>query len=423
MLCFRIKKKIVLNMINNIVMKIGIIRETKIPEDNRVALTPDEIVALKARYPNVEFVVQSSATRAYHDNEYKEKGIVVREDVDDCDILFGIKEADIDTLIPQKHYFFFGHIAKMQPYNKPLIKEMMRRGITFSDYEYLVDDRNQRLCAFGWWAGVVGVYNTLRAFGLRKSLFALPAPDKKFTKEKLLKELKNLEQYPCKIIVTGNGRVSHGAQYVLDQIGFVRVGNDDFVNGNTKSEQVYAVADVDSLVKRKDGTKEDFNFEHFTNHASLYESDFLKFARVADVLVSGHYWNNGNPVYLSKDDLMREDIRMCVIGDITCDIQGSIKSTLRSSTHAEPFYDYNPDTGEEEPAFSSERNITVMAVDTLPNALALDTSRYFGEMLSKYVLEEILSGNMKSPVIQRATILEGGKLTPKYKYLEQYAEA
>lgn len=404
-------------------MRIGIIRETKIPEDNRVALTPDEIVELNTKFPNAEFVVQSSESRAYHDDEYKSKGIVVQDDMTGCDVLFGIKEANVETLIPHKHYFFFGHIAKMQPYNRPLIKEMMRRGITFSDYEYLVDEHNQRLCAFGWWAGMVGVYNTLRAYGLKKSLFVLPVPDKKFTKERLLDELKRHGDYSCKIIVTGNGRVSHGAQFVLDQIGFARVDNNDFINDADTKGRVYTVADVDSLVRRKDGVKRSFDFDYFRRHPNLYDSDFLKFACSADVLVSGHYWDNDNPVYLSGEDLRQEDLRLTVIGDITCDILGSIKSTLRSSTHSDPFYDYNPQTGKEEPAFSSERNITVMAVDTLPNALALDTSKYFGEMLSKYVFDDILSGNIEnSRVIQRATIIKAGKLTPRFSYLEQYAQ-
>ena len=404
-------------------MKIGIIRETKIPEDNRVALTPDEIVELKAKYPTMDIVVQSSTIRAYHDDEYRAKGITIQNDMSDCDILFGIKEANIDTLLPHKHYFFFGHIAKMQPYNRPLIKEMIKRHITFSDYEYLVDEHNQRLCAFGWWAGVVGVYYTLRAYGLKKSLFVLPAPDKYFTKEKLLYELDQYKNYSCKIIITGNGRVSHGAQYVLEQIGFTRVDNDYFVENSTLEGRIYTVANVDTLVKRKDGIKECFNSNYFKKHVNLYESDFLKFAKSADVLISGHYWNNDHPVYLSVEDLKRKDLHLSVIGDVTCDIKGSIKSTIRSSTHSVPFYDYNPETEKEEMAFSSDQNITVMAVDTLPNALALDTSKYFGEMLSKYVFEDILSGNKEnSKVIQRATILRKGRLTPNFSYLEQYAK-
>ena len=148
-------------------MKIGLIKETKTPIDNRVALSPEQVAKLNKLYPDSEIVVQSSDIRAYSDEEYRLFGVKIVEDISDCDVLFGIKEAKIDTLIPNKHYFFFGHIAKMQDYNRPLLQAFLNKNITFSDYEYLVDDNNIRLCAFGWWAGVVGVYYTLRGYGLK----------------------------------------------------------------------------------------------------------------------------------------------------------------------------------------------------------------------------------------------------------------
>ncbi|HBK41204.1 MAG TPA: hypothetical protein DEB12_02500 [Porphyromonadaceae bacterium] len=186
-------------------MKIGIIRETKFPTDNRVAFTPKQVKNIQDKFKEITFVVQKSEVRAYHDYEYEELGIEVKEDVSDSDILFGIKEADINTLIPNKHYFFFGHIAKMQSYNKPLIKKMIELGITFTDYEYLVDENNHRLCAFGWWAGVVGAYNTLRAFGFKDKFFELPKPGLKFTLKKLIEYASANTNYSCKIVVSGNG--------------------------------------------------------------------------------------------------------------------------------------------------------------------------------------------------------------------------
>lgn len=175
-------------------MKIGIIRETKIPEDNRVALSPEQVKMLSGKYPNDRIVVQSSEIRAFTDDEYRKEGVEVVDNIDDCDVLFGIKEVKIETLIPNKHYFFFGHIAKFQEYNKPLCKTLLAKNVTFSDYEYLVDENNQRVCAFGWWAGVVGVYYTLRGLGLRlrEKLYNLPKPDRKFTLDQLLENLKIL---------------------------------------------------------------------------------------------------------------------------------------------------------------------------------------------------------------------------------------
>lgn len=404
-------------------MKIGIIRETKVPEDYRVALTPNEIVSLQQQFANAEFVVQSSPTRAYSDEEYRSKGVTVRDNIDDCDLLLGIKEAKIETLLPNKHYFFFGHIAKMQPYNKPLLQKMIAQKITFSDYEYLVDDKNQRLCAFGWWAGVVGVYNTLRAYGIRTNKFNLPAPDRQFTLERLISTLQTLPQFGAKIMVTGNGRVSHGAQHVLDTIGCQRVSPSEFLTIEKTEAPIYTVADVDLLVKRKDAENLTFDLNHFIQNPEVYESAFFPFAKAADILLCCHFWAPQNPVYLSETELKCSELRISVIGDVTCDILGSVKSTLRASTHAEPFYDYNPATAQEEPPFSSAENITVMAVDTLPNALAIDTSSYFGEALSKYVMEPILKGNLDSdPVIERATILKNGELTERFSYLKDFVE-
>jgi alanine dehydrogenase len=400
-------------------MKIGLIRETKVPEDNRVALTPSHLAELQRSFPQDEFVVQSSDIRAYSDETYRKAGVRVTDNVDDCDILFGIKEADIRTLIPNKHYFFFGHIAKMQAYNRPLLQTLMAKRITFSDYEYLVDDDNRRVCAFGWWAGIVGTYYTLRGYGLRHHLYELPKPDKHFTLEKLTHALKSVKLPSIKILVTGNGRVSHGAQHILETIGAARLTEEQFLADGPVSALSFCPADADRLVARNDGGE--FSWDDFIHHPTAYRSDFMRWARKADVLVSAHFWAPEAPVYLSQENLADPTLRIRFIGDITCDIQGSIQSTLRASTHNEPFYDYNPQTGKEEPAFSNDSNISVMAVDTCPNALALDTSAYFGDMLMQHVLVPLLKRE-HSNIIQRATILEDGKLTPHFAYLEPFAK-
>lgn len=401
-------------------MKIGIIKETKSPVDNRVPLTPTQIAKLQDEFKNVEFVVESSNIRAYHDDEYSNLGIEVKTDISDADLMFGIKEVSTEYLISNKHYFFFGHIAKKQPYNQPLIKKMIEKKITFTDYEYLVDENNNRLCAFGWWAGVVGAYNTLRAFGIKENIFTLPKPDIKFTLDKLLTYSNEFKTYSCKIIVSGNGRSSHGVQYVLDNIGFIKVSNDVFLKNKSQDSKIYTVAYLDTLVKRKDN-KQIFDREHFNLNPELYVSDFYKYAKVADVFIPCHFWGQNDPIYLSENDLQKNDINITVIGDVTCDISGSIKSTVRASTHNEPFYDYNPKTMQEEKSFSSPNNITVMAVDTLPNALAIDTSRYFGEALIKHIIEDVLNNMKISNVVDRATILRDGKLTNRFTYLKEYA--
>lgn len=400
-------------------MKIALIKETKTPVDNRVALSPKQVAELNKKYPEHKIVVQGSDIRAFSDEEYKAEGVEVVENVDDCDILFGIKEAKIESLIPNKQYFFFGHIAKMQEYNRPLLQAFIQKKITFCDYEYLVDDNNLRVCAFGWWAGVVGVYYTLRGYGLKHNLYELPKPDLRFTLTQLLDNLKAIELPHVKLFVTGAGRVSQGAQYVLDNIDAVRMTEEEYLTTEKVDKLSFCFADVDRLVKRKDGG--DFSWADFTKNAGEYESDFMRFAKATDILICAHFWGPNAPVYLTEDDLRSKDLRIEMIGDVTCDIKGSIKSTVRPATHAEPYFDYNPVTEQDEPAFSSDTNISVMAVDTCPNALAMDTSEYFGSMLIQHVFEPLLKGE-HSAVIDRSMILKEGKLTPRFDYLTDFAE-
>lgn len=402
-------------------MIIGLLKETKTPVDNRVALTPSQVAKLNQEYPDSEIVVQSSEIRAFSDEEYRKEGVKVVDNVSDCDVLFGIKEAKISTLLPNKHYVFFGHIAKMQEYNRPLLQAFLNKGITFTDYEYLVDDHNIRLCAFGWWAGVVGVYYTLRGYGLKTKAFELPKPDIKFTLDQLVKNLQEVELPKVKLLVTGAGRVSQGAQYVLEKIGAIKIDKEEYLSDVVVNNLTYTVADADLLVRRKDGGS--FTWDDFIKNPQEYESDFMRWAKYTDVLICAHFWAPDAPVYLSAEDLRSADNKIRMIGDVTCDIMGSIKSTIRPATHAEPYYDYNPITEKEEPLFTNKDNITVEAVDTCPNALPMDASEFFGSMLIPHVFMPLLEGQgEQSKVIARATIVKDGHLTERYSYLSRFAE-
>lgn len=398
-------------------MKIGLVKETKVPVDNRVALSPMQVAALNTRFPEHKIVVESSPIRCFGDDEYRKEGVEVVDDVADCDVLFGIKEASLESLVPGRHYFFFGHVAKKQSYNRGLLRGMMEKGITFSDYEYLTDEHLQRVCAFGWWAGVVGVYYTLRGWGLRTGAYSLPSPDRRFTLEQLKQNLCSVQLPAIKMLVTGAGRVSQGAQYILGEIGASRLAADEYLAARTVGSLSYAVADVDQLVKH-DGQ---FDFADFVADPSRYQSDFRRWAVGTDVLLCGHFWSPKAPVYLDEQLLQDPGLRIRMIGDVTCDIMGSIRSTLRSTTHDEPYYDYDIKTRSEAPAFSSEDHITVMAVDTCPNALAMDTSAYFGQMLEEHVFLPLLEGR-HSAVVERSTILNEGRLTDRFGYLQDWVD-
>ena len=397
-------------------MKIGLVKETKVPVDNRVALSPGQVAALNSRYPQHQIVVQSSPIRCFSDSEYVQAGVPVVDCVDDCDVLFGIKEARIESLIGGRHYFFFGHVAKKQAYNRDLLCAMMERGITFSDYEYLTDERHQRVCAFGWWAGVVGVYYTLRGWGLRTGAFELPKPDRKFDLEQLKHHLCSVALPAVKMLVTGAGRVSQGAQYILGEIGARKLDAEQYLSAGSVDSLSYAVADVDELVMG-DGP---FGFADFMARPQRYQSNFRRWAVSTDVLLCGHFWNPEAPVYLDEQLLQDPSLRIRMVGDVTCDIMGSIRSTVRSSTHDDPYYDYDRRRHCEAAAFSDDDNITVMAVDTCPNALAVDTSAYFGEMLEQHVFVPLLEGR-HSDVVDRSTILRNGRLTEGFTYLEDWA--
>jgi alanine dehydrogenase len=406
-------------------MKIGILRETKNPVDNRVALIPSQISRLRKEFPNTEFKVQPSALRAYNDDEYLAEDIQIEESLEDCDLILGIKEAAIETLLPNKHYLFFGHIAKKQEYNIPLFKSFIEKGITFSDYEYLVDENGKRLVAFGWYAGAVGVYYTLQGWGERTGLYSLPKPSSHFDVETEIEALKKVTEHltNIKVLVTGNGRVSQGAQYILDKIGAQRLSVDKYLETQQVAHLTYCVASYNDLVIPKESTVEN-NGNDFHLHPENYKSVFIKFASTTDILLSCHFWDNRAPVYLSNKELTDQNLRIKMIGDVTCDIMGSIQSTVRSSTHDAPFYDYNPKTGKEEPAFSNDKNISVMAVDTCPNAMPRITSEYFGEKLIDLVLSELLQKDIdNSEVLEKATIVKNGKLTPDFNYLDSYVKS
>ena len=197
------------------------------------------------------------------------------------------------------------------------------------------------------------------------------------------------------------------------------MSEEEYLSNAPIDSLMYCVADADRLVKHKNGMA--FSWDDFTHHPETYESDFMRWAKYTDILICAHFWGTGAPVYLSEEDLRNNDMHIRMIGDVTCDIKGSVKSTVRSSTHDDPYFDYNPWSEKEEPAFSSDSNITVMAVDTCPNALAMDTSEYFGSMLMKHVFEPLLKGEL-SEVIHRSMILKEGKLTPRFEYLKEFAE-
>lgn len=399
-------------------IKLGVLRETKNPPDKRVPVTPSLAVKLLERFDNVELYVQPSDIRCYKDEEYQYLDIQMKEDLSDCDVLIGVKEVNVATLIPDKTYIFFAHVAKKQPYNQKLMQEIVKRRIKLIDYEYMTNYDGSRVIAFGRWAGIVGAYNGLRARGIRTDSFDLKPAHQCRDMDEMFAGLKRIELKPKKILVTGGGRVAMGAMETLSVLNLREVTPHDFLN-KEYDEAVICRLDPEHYVKHRGGM--DFNLQHFFNHPEEYESTFEPYTKVTDVFIACHYWDPKSPKFITKEDYLKPDFNITVIADVSCDVNGPIASTVRASTIADPFYGYNPKTGEDERPFVNTENITVMAVDNLPGELPRNASSDFGETLIEDVFP-YLFGNDDKEILKRATITENGKLTKPFSYLKDYAE-
>jgi saccharopine dehydrogenase (NAD+, L-lysine-forming) len=398
-------------------MKIGIIREGKQPPDNRVPFSPEQCTRITEKFPVVQVFVQPSKIRCFSDHEYREAGFSVQEDMSTCDVLMGVKEVPVQDLIPGKTYFFFSHTIKKQSHNRKLLQEVVRKSIRLIDYELLTGKDGVRIIGFGRFAGLVGAYNSLKAFGKRNLLFDLKPAHQCDD----LQELKNIASGlllpPFKIAVTGGGRVAGGVLEMLREIQIRQVSVEEYLRNNSFDEPVFVQLNPDDYNLHWDNKP--FDLLHFFNNPSEYKGNFGRFCSQTDVLISAAFWDPKSPVLFTSEEMKKEDFRIRVIADITCDIEGSIPSTRKANTIANPVYDYNPATSELEQAYSSEKNITVMAVDNLPSELPKDASLDFGNNLIGKVLPHLL-GDDKEGIIKRATITENGNLTEPFMYLADY---
>lgn len=399
-------------------MKFGIIKERKNPPDRRVVFTPEELVRLQNEHPEATVKVESSDIRVFNDDAYKNLGIEVTDTISDCDVFFGVKEIPVDYLIPNKKYFFFSHTIKKQAHNRKLLQAILAKNIELYDHETIVDEKNRRLIGFGRYAGIVGCYNGFRAFGIKYDLFNLPKVETLQTKEDLIVRLKRQVLPNIKVVVTGHGKVGMGVKEVLDGIKLKQVSPEDFIN-KVYTQAVYTQIDVLDYNKRIDGTVTDDNNDFYKN-SKAYISNFDRFTKVADVFIAGHFHGNDAPNILTQDMLKAADCKIKVVADISCDVEGPIACTIRSSTIAEPFYGYLPIENKEVP-YTHPGSIMVMAVDNLPCELPKDASEGFGEMFMEHVIPAFFNGD-KDGILQRAKMTENGKLTQRFAYLQDYVD-
>lgn len=400
-------------------MKLGIVREGKVPPDKRVPLTPEQCVEVMKNFRNVEVVVQPSPIRCFTDEEFSAKGITLQEDLSDCDVLMGVKEVKIKDLLPNKTYFFFSHTIKKQEYNRQLLQSMLDKKIQMVDYEVLTNKEGFRIIGFGRFAGLVGAYSGLRAFGLKNELFELKPAHQCDDLNEMLQHLDEITLPPVKIAVTGDGRVAGGVLEILNHMNIMRVSPEAFLMEDENEVPIFTQLLPGNYTKRKDNAA--FDLMHFFHHPTEYENTFHPFANATDILIAAAYWDPKSPVLFTADEMKDPDFRISVISDITCDIEGSIPSTKRAATIDDPYYDYNPFTGELEDAFSNPNNISVQAVDNLPNELPKDASGAFGRSLIDAVFPSLF-GHDSDGIIKRASITKEGKLTEKFSYLQDFAD-
>ncbi len=397
-------------------IKIGLLREEKNPPDTRVPLSPEQAAKVEQLFPHVRVYCQRSNIRCFLDEAYQAQGIELVDDVAHCDILLGVKEVPIDKLIPDKTYLFFSHTIKKQAYNRKLLQTILEKKIRLIDYERLTDSEGNRIVAFGRFAGIVGAYNGLMAYGERYGYYHLKRAYRCYNMAEMNAELDKVRLPPVKIAMTGGGRVAYGAMETLDRVGIEKVGPHEFLNQKF-DYPVYTKLDVRDYNKRKGGGP--FDRQEFFINPERYTSAFLPYAYAADLLIAAAYWDARAPVLFTLEDMLDDAFRIKTIADITCDIEGSIPSTKKPATIKDPVYDYDPWNNKIVPPYSDNRYTTVMAVDNLPSELPKDASESFGDNLITHVFPRLLLEDHEN-VIKRATVTKNGKLTNDFIYLRDY---
>ncbi|MFA5573638.1 MAG: NAD(P)-dependent oxidoreductase [Brumimicrobium sp.] len=400
-------------------IKLGIIKEGKAPPDKRVPLGPNQVLRLKKEFPQVEVFVQKSDIRAFKDEEYSKLGIPVVDSLKDCDIIMGVKEVNIEDLIPNKHFFFFSHTYKKQTYNRDLLRAIVDQKIQLTDYEMLKDEKGNRIIGFGRYAGIVGCYNGFRTFGLKHKLYDLKPAHQCEDRKEMEGELPKIKlPKDFKLVVSGYGRVGHGTKEILDLIGIRKVTPEEFLTDKF-DEPVFTRIDVKDYNKKSDGKP--FVKKHFYADGAGHESTFPRYLKVADMFIAGHYWKEGSPFLYTREDLKDKSVKTSVVADISCDIDGPVASTIRPSTIENPIYGYHP-LKEKEVNFMDEDAIAVMAVDNLPCELPKDASKHFGRTLIEKVFP-LLFGDDPHRIIENASeTTKNGELSPNFKYLQAYLD-
>lgn len=429
---------------------IGIRREDKNEWERRVPLTPQAVLELKEKF-GIRTIVQPSDLRIFKDEEYIQAGAEINEDLSGADTVFAVKEIPIPLLEEGKTYIFFSHTIKGQSYNMDLLRTMINKKINLIDYERIVNDENRRLIFFGKYAGLAGMVETLHGMGLKLKEQGYDTPLEKIkqayaygsveeAKDHISEIGREIEESgfppelsPFVFAFAGYGNVSQGAQEIFDLLPFKTVSVDildeNYENFSADNFIFYKVIlKEEDLVRREEGQ---FDLNEYYNNPELYVSRFEDYAKSIKVLVNCIYWTEKYPRLLTKEYLKDQaaiikypNLRM--IGDISCDIDGSIEITHKVTMPDNPSFTYFAREDRYEDGISRE-GVSVMAVDNLPCEFPRESSEAFSKGLLEFVDgiagtdfgSEFHSLALPDP-IKKALILHNGELTEEYKYMESF---
>ena len=397
---------------------IGIIRESR-NDENRTPLVPEHIKKYKESNPNINFIIQPSNSRCFSDEEYELCGAKINENLNECSIIFGVKEIDPNILINNRKYLFFSHTFKInkqqkniEKHKKDLLLSILNKKITLIDYENIRGKNGTRCLGFGRFAGIVGCYNTLNLLLKVLGKQSLASAYKINDYERLVLNLKNLYFPKTKILVTGDGRVAKGVIELLNLTNIKAVSKKDFLEKKF-DQPIFCNLETKDYVTNNSSTN--FNLEHFIDNPQDYSSSALQYLKETDILISAHYWDPSSPKIFENEDLkVLQNLK--IVGDITCDINGSVPTTIRSTTIEEPNYWIERYTLKE--IDENNDGIAVMAVDNLPSELPRDSSTEFSEGIIKEVLPFLLKED--DGRILNGTITTDGSFLEKYNYLNDY---
>ncbi|MBU1108528.1 MAG: hypothetical protein KKB51_17770 [Candidatus Riflebacteria bacterium] len=429
---------------------IAIRREDKSIWEKRVPISPEGI--RKLRHSDVHILVQPSKTRIYKDEEYAHFGAKLTEDINHSDLVIGVKEMPIQSFREGGAYMFFSHTIKGQPHNMPMLKKLVELKSTLIDFECITDNNNKRLVFFGKYAGLAGMIDTFHTLGIKyqdeglKTIFASVKMAYQYgTLHKAKEALKVLADHvekhgirpeiqPAVFAFTGYGNVSEGAQEIFDIFPYIEITPAQLLQldkmeipANVLVKVVFKENDTVELIQP---TGEKFDKQHYFANPTLYKSKFFPYLQHLTCLVNCIFWANGFPKLLTSDEcdtLYRNPAnRLKVIGDITCDLNGSIECTKKATQPDNPFYVYDIDKKDIVTDLKGKGPL-VMAVDNLPCEVPKSASDAFSKALMPFMPELAMldttlpfaDAKLPEP-IKRAVILWNGEFTPAFAYMKNF---